>query len=75
MQADVNAQDNVGYTALHRAAHNGQLEMCKYLVEEAKIDIWIVCDNGLTAFQVAIKFGHAATANWLLEKTAINPPR
>ena len=52
----------------------GQLDVCKYLVDEAKADIWAVDRGDLTPAQTAQKYGQGATAKWLLEKAACNPP-
>eukprot|EP00511_Aplanochytrium_stocchinoi_P004792 CAMPEP_0204829840 /NCGR_PEP_ID=MMETSP1346-20131115/8179_1 /ASSEMBLY_ACC=CAM_ASM_000771 /TAXON_ID=215587 /ORGANISM="Aplanochytrium stocchinoi, Strain GSBS06" /LENGTH=303 /DNA_ID=CAMNT_0051959929 /DNA_START=202 /DNA_END=1113 /DNA_ORIENTATION=- len=71
---DPNTKDKNGFTPLHRAAYNGSLEVCKCLVHEAKADIWEVNREGMTATQIAQKYGQKKTADWLLSKQIEQPP-
>ena len=51
MQArcDVNARDNDGWTPLHGAAHWGQIEACKLLVEN-------FCDMDIKNYAVSYEY-------------------
>ena len=53
---DINAQDDLGYTALHHAAYNNNDECCRVLLE-FNIDKNITHRSGYTAYDVAIKNG------------------
>ncbi|KAL7058488.1 hypothetical protein AAHC03_017046 [Spirometra sp. Aus1] len=54
----VNAQDNYGYTALHYAARNGRLEVCKILLEHGA-DAYIATKSlKSTALHRAAYSGH-----------------
>jgi uncharacterized protein len=62
--ADVNQQDERGYTALHHAAEEAQLEVAKLLLERgAKRDI--VSKEGRTALHVAAQRGRPQIAQLL----------
>ncbi|KAG5626379.1 hypothetical protein H5410_011597 [Solanum commersonii] len=54
--------------ALSFAATEGQLKMCKYLVEELKIDVNDRDKEGQTPVLCAAREGHTATVQYLIEK-------
>ncbi|XP_015164397.1 ankyrin-1-like isoform X1 [Solanum tuberosum] len=56
--------------ALSFAATEGQLKMCKYLVEELKIDVNDRDKEGQTPVLCAAREGHTATVQYLIEKGA-----
>ncbi|XP_050224541.1 uncharacterized protein LOC126674177 [Mercurialis annua] len=58
--------------ALHFAAREGQTEVCKYLVEDLKLDVDTKDDDGETPLLHAARQGHTATSIYLLEHGA-NP--
>ncbi|KAL6146788.1 hypothetical protein ACLB2K_057465 [Fragaria x ananassa] len=58
--------------ALHFAAREGQTEMCKYLLEELKLDVDTKDEDGDTPLIHAARLGHTDTAKLLLEYGA-NP--
>uniref|UniRef100_A0A2P2JZZ6 Ankyrin-1-like n=1 Tax=Rhizophora mucronata TaxID=61149 RepID=A0A2P2JZZ6_RHIMU len=58
--------------ALHFAAREGQTEVCKYLVEELKLDVDKKDAEGETPLVHAARQGHTATAKYLLDQGA-NP--
>ncbi|KAL9250383.1 Ankyrin repeat and SOCS box protein 3-like protein [Drosera capensis] len=53
--------------ALHFAAREGQIEACRYLVEELKLDVNVVDGDGETPLIHAARQGQTATAKYLLE--------
>uniref|UniRef100_A0A6V7QQH6 Serine/threonine-protein kinase BSK1-like TPR repeats domain-containing protein n=1 Tax=Ananas comosus var. bracteatus TaxID=296719 RepID=A0A6V7QQH6_ANACO len=57
-------------TALHFAAREGRTEVCKYLLEELKLDINPKDDDGETPLIHAVRQGHFDTAKYLLEQGA-----
>ncbi|KNA13488.1 hypothetical protein SOVF_116460 [Spinacia oleracea] len=57
-------------TALHFAAREGQTEVCKYLLEELKLDVNVKDAEGETPLVHAARQGHIATVNYLLEHGA-----
>ncbi|KAK1295638.1 putative serine/threonine-protein kinase [Acorus calamus] len=59
-------------TALHFAAREGRVEVCRYLVEELKLDVDVRDEDGETPLIHASRQGHVATAKYLLEHGA-NP--
>ncbi|XP_020623301.1 ankyrin repeat domain-containing protein 24-like isoform X2 [Orbicella faveolata] len=64
---DVNSRiDKNGKTALHFAAHKGQLLAVRALIE-AGADLDITDENGVTALHRAIIHGHAGIVHTLLE--------
>jgi ankyrin repeat protein len=62
--ADVNARQQGGWTALHEAAHRGDLELTEALLA-AGADPRLANDEGITAAQLARDAGHAALADRL----------
>ncbi|KAJ8759420.1 hypothetical protein K2173_006942 [Erythroxylum novogranatense] len=58
--------------ALHFAAREGRTEMCKYLVEELKLDVDTKDEEGETPLLHAARQGHATTAKYLIDHGA-NP--
>ena len=66
--ADVNAKDNMGWTALHWAAENGHTEIVNLLlVNKAPIDANY---DGVTALHWAVENGHTEIVNLLLVNRA-----
>lgn len=66
--ADVKDANKRG--ALHFAAREGKTDVCKYLIEELKLDVDLKDDDGETPLLHATREGHLATANYLLEHGA-----
>lgn len=64
--ADVKDANKRG--ALHFAAREGKTEMCKYLVEELKLDVNIKDEDGETPVLHAARQGHTATAIYLVKQ-------
>ncbi|KAK6140367.1 hypothetical protein DH2020_025878 [Rehmannia glutinosa] len=62
--ADVKDANKRG--ALHFAAREGQTEVCKYLVEELKMDVNTKDEDGETPLTHAARQGHTATAKYLV---------
>ncbi|PHU09881.1 hypothetical protein BC332_21741 [Capsicum chinense] len=56
--------------ALFFAAHQGKLELCKYLVEKLKIDVNELDVDGQNPVLHAARQGHTATVECLIEKGA-----
>lgn len=56
--------------ALHFAAREGQTEMCKYLLEELKLDVNVKDADGETPLLHAARQGKIATAMYLLDHGA-----
>ncbi|WCJ21637.1 ankyrin repeat family protein [Euphorbia peplus] len=67
-------KDKNGRTALHHAALGGNTDVCRYLLDEIKIDLINSKDEseGETPLHQAITEGHYTTAVYFLEKGA-NP--
>ncbi|XP_041017619.1 26S proteasome non-ATPase regulatory subunit 10 isoform X2 [Juglans microcarpa x Juglans regia] len=53
--------------ALHFAAREGKTEVCKYLLEELKLDVDTKDEDGETPLIHAVRQGHTSTAKYLLE--------
>jgi ankyrin repeat protein len=64
--ADVDASNNVGYTALHHVAATGQKELVRMLVE-AKADIRLRDNLGRTPWMTALHLNKDAGLRALLE--------
>ncbi|KAL6570290.1 hypothetical protein OROMI_014804 [Orobanche minor] len=62
--ADVKDANKRG--ALHFAAREGQTEVCRYLVEELKMDVNTKDEDGETPLIHAARLGHTATAKYLI---------
>lgn len=58
--------------ALHFAAREGNTDICKYLLEELKLDVDMKDEDGETPLIHAARQGHIGTAKYLLEHGA-NP--
>ncbi|CAL1382831.1 unnamed protein product [Linum trigynum] len=56
--------------ALHFAAREGKTEVCKYLLEELKLDVDTKDEDGETPLLHAAQQGHNDTAKYLLERGA-----
>ncbi|KAK9160586.1 hypothetical protein Syun_006927 [Stephania yunnanensis] len=63
--ADVKDANKRG--ALHFAAREGKTEVCKYLIEELKLDINLRDEDGDTPLLHATRQGHGETARYLLD--------
>ncbi|KAG9151807.1 hypothetical protein Leryth_002082 [Lithospermum erythrorhizon] len=66
--ADVKDANKRG--ALHFSAREGKTEMCKYLVEELKLDVNMKDEDGETPVLHAARQGHTATAMYLVKQGA-----
>ncbi|VEN64744.1 unnamed protein product [Callosobruchus maculatus] len=62
-------QRHTGYTALHYAARNGQLDVCKLLIENGA-NINAVTNGGVTALSRAASTGNKDIVEYLLSKDA-----
>ncbi len=66
-RADVNARDNFKWTPLHFAAHTGQLDIVRYLVENgAELDAQTA--NGGTPIMRAIESSREGVVLFMIEK-------
>lgn len=61
---DLDASDDMGWTALMQAASFGHLDVVKLLVD-CGADANVADLNGLTALSVAAKSGHLEVQDWL----------
>mmetsp|Transcript_22796 Transcript_22796/g.36604 ORF Transcript_22796/g.36604 Transcript_22796/m.36604 type:complete len:189 (-) Transcript_22796:65-631(-) len=59
-----------GRSALHWAARNGRLEVCRWLVETQAVDVDLKTNDGTTPLHWAVWQAHLTTATWLLEAKA-----
>ncbi|KAH6771571.1 ankyrin repeat family protein, partial [Perilla frutescens var. frutescens] len=66
--ADVKDANKRG--ALHFAAREGQSEVCKYLLEELKMDVNTPDEDGETPLAHAARQGHTALAKYLVDHGA-----
>ncbi|KAG2002368.1 ankyrin repeat domain-containing protein 50 [Coprinopsis cinerea AmutBmut pab1-1] len=64
---DVNAVDNVGWTALQRASLLGHEDVVNELLQFHGIDVNATNSNGWTAFMIAAFVGHERIVNRLLQ--------
>ena len=67
--ADINAQDQLGRTPLHRASYIGALEVVRLLLEHGA-DVEVKGNDGMTAFQEAAEEGHDEVVKLLREHGA-----
>ncbi|CAL8094044.1 unnamed protein product [Calicophoron daubneyi] len=65
---DVNTQDKYGYTALHYAARNNQLEACVKLLQSGADVFRATSSDGATAAHRAAFAGHLSVLQLLLAK-------
>ncbi|PWA75248.1 ankyrin repeat family protein [Artemisia annua] len=72
-QTVANIKDANKRGALHFAAREGQLEVCKYLLEELKLDVNTKDEDGETPLIHAARQGHTSTAKYLIEHGGANP--
>lgn len=66
----LNAKTNDGSTPLHFAAYKGNLEAIKYLVENYKLDIEAVNNDGESVLSIAREFAYSDVVNYLLSRGA-----
>uniref|UniRef100_A0A251SM03 Putative ankyrin repeat family protein n=1 Tax=Helianthus annuus TaxID=4232 RepID=A0A251SM03_HELAN len=69
-QTVANVKDANKRGALHFAAREGQTEVCKYLLEELKLDVNVKDEDGETPLIHAARQGHISTAKYLIEHGA-----
>ncbi|XP_057763645.1 uncharacterized protein LOC130984960 [Salvia miltiorrhiza] len=69
-QTVVDVKDANQRGALHFAAREGQTEICKYLLEELKMDINTKDEDGDTPLTHAARQGHTALAKYLVDHGA-----
>ncbi|VAI38128.1 unnamed protein product [Triticum turgidum subsp. durum] len=63
-------EDGVGDRALHLAAGSGRLEVCRYLVEDLRLDVNQLNFIGDTPLFLSATYGRAAAARYLLDHGA-----
>ena len=69
--ASINATNQFGHTALHRAAYKGNLEVFKLLREYKKCDVNVKNVNGETAADVAKRKFHANIVDYLKAQSSV----
>ena len=65
-KADISAQDSVGHTPLHNAAHEGHLEVVRFLASRSDCHPNMVDSNKRTALHYACQNGHYAVVALLI---------
>ncbi|CAO2581926.1 Serine/threonine-protein phosphatase 6 regulatory ankyrin repeat subunit C, partial [Lemmus lemmus] len=68
-QAEVNATDHTGRTALMTAAENGQTAAVEFLLYRGKADLTVLDENKNTALHLACSKGHEKCALMILAET------
>uniref|UniRef100_A0A8C0ZUP6 Ankyrin repeat domain 52 n=1 Tax=Castor canadensis TaxID=51338 RepID=A0A8C0ZUP6_CASCN len=68
-QAEVNAADHTGHTALMTAAENGQTAAVEFLLYRGKADLTVLDENKNTALHLACSKGHEKCALMILAET------
>jgi len=68
--ASVNAADPHGWTALHYCSANGNLEVCKALVDHCS-DVNTTLPDFSTPLMMAVEEGHLSIARLLLDNGAL----
>jgi ankyrin repeat protein len=68
--ASINAQSNVGWTALMSACDKSRLEIVKALVERPELDVDRTNDKGVTSFVLACQAGNIDIVSLLLQAGA-----
>ncbi|KAJ0703928.1 putative tetratricopeptide-like helical domain superfamily, ankyrin repeat-containing [Helianthus annuus] len=69
-QTVANVKDANKRGALHFAAREGQTEVCKYFLEELKLDVNVKDEDGETPLIHAARQGHITTAKYLIDHGA-----
>ncbi|QBR83653.1 ankyrin repeat domain-containing protein [Legionella israelensis] len=64
-----------GYTPLHIAVAESQMNVMKYLLSLPQIDLTVEDENGRTAMDIAKEKGHSAMIDLLQKKSSITPAR
>jgi len=70
--ANVNCQDNEGWTPLMVAAGTGQLKVVKYLLLQAKADVHVKTKSGESAVLFACQSGHLNVVKFLAEQSKLD---
>ena len=65
--ADINLKDNSGMNCLHIAAHYGNSNLCKRLVNEHNFDVHLGDNKGWTAFHYSAKRGSTALITYFAD--------
>ncbi|KAL0435653.1 UNVERIFIED_CONTAM: Serine/threonine-protein phosphatase 5 [Sesamum radiatum] len=63
-------KDCEGRTALHYAAREGNIQICKFLIEKVKVDIDIKTERGDSSLLLATAMEHINTAKYLIIRGA-----
>ena len=69
---DVDAQDQAGYTAFHRAVTVGNLEICRWLVEEGGANPRLEVEE-MGVLHLACSLRQVEIAVWLLDERSFSP--
>jgi hypothetical protein len=70
--ANVEATNEYGRTALHKASWNSYLEVVKYLVEQGNANVDVTNKDGRTALHNASANGHLEVVKYLVEQQNAN---
>ena len=70
MGADINLQDNSGINCFHIAAKNGDLNLCKTLIDNYKFDVDIANTEGRTALHISAGNGSYALVRYFASMRA-----
>ena len=68
------AEEDNGWTALHRAAEYGRVRTVKHLVEKHNVDIHKRNRDGKTALNMAEMYGYTECADYLRVLMSTRPP-
>ncbi|CAG8502147.1 2563_t:CDS:2 [Dentiscutata erythropus] len=71
--ANIEQQDNDGWTALHNASSQGHLLIVKYLIENADANVDVKSNKGHTPLMNAASKGHLSVVKYLLNRANANP--
>ena len=69
----ISSQVGIGAAPLHIAATQGDLDICKFLIDNCDVQVNVKDSNGDTPLHLAVSFEHLSVVTYLLQSKLVDP--